>query len=141
VKFCGLILLTAVGVSSSACTGQSVESNCSTATIATTWSPDRAYQASMLEKNCNMGESLFYSVRIDAKSPPLRRGWFVPGYELENDLVHPTTPPSMKWATDRRLEIDVATRTLAGSLELSSGDDLTVVRNYVPAERGAHPNY
>ena len=141
MKFLGMVLLTAAFVHGFSRAQEGDDTGCKTMTIATSWSPDRIYEASLIEKNCNQGESLFYSVRIDAKPRPGRRGWFVPGYELENDLVHPESPPAMTWATPRRLEIKVGTRTLAGSLELSAGDDLTVVRDYVPAARGAHPNF
>ena len=141
VKFLVGMFLTAAFVPGFALAQGRGETNCKTVTVATSWSPDRVYEASLLEKNCNMGESLFYSLRMDALPQPGRRGWLVTGYELENDLDHPASPPAMKWATPRRLEIDVVTRTLAGSLERSVGDDLTVVRRYVPTERGAHPNY
>ena len=35
--------------------------------------------ATLIEKNFNRGETLVYSVRIDAFSPPLRSAGFVPG--------------------------------------------------------------
>ena len=116
------------------------ESNCTTKSVAALWAPDRAYKATLLEKKCNLSESLFYSVRVDAYSPPLKTGWFVPGFELENDQ-YPTGHPQLRWATPRRLEISVATRTMTGSLVENAGDDLTVVRTYTAHDPGAFPNY
>lgn len=116
------------------------ESNCRTQAISAHWSPDRAYKATLMEKNCNLGETIFYSVRIDANSPPLKSGWFVPGYELEDD-EYPTVRPTLSWAAERRLEIRAKTRTIHGTIILNTGDDLTVVRTYIAREPEAFPNY
>ena len=53
------------------------ESNCTTAEISHLSSSDQAYKATLLKKGCNVGETHFFSVKID-KSPTLTdRGWFL----------------------------------------------------------------
>ena len=116
------------------------EPDCTTSVLSEAWSSDHAYKAAVLEKVCNLRESVFYSVRVDAPATPLSRGWFVPGFELEND-TYPKAVPLVRWAKPRELEIEVPTRTLAGTLVVSVGEDLTVVRRYAPTEPGAHPNW
>jgi hypothetical protein len=115
------------------------ESSCVISSGLSASSSDHAFEATILEKDCNQGKSLFYSVRVDAKSPPLPRGWFVQGYGLEND-AYPTVP-RLHWVSPRRLEIEVETRMLSGELTLNAGDDLTVVRKYVAAQPDARPNF
>ncbi len=46
------------------------EQYCKTTSTAESWAPDRAYKATVFKKDCNSGESIFYSVRVDAFSPP-----------------------------------------------------------------------
>jgi hypothetical protein len=116
------------------------EPNCETTSVSVRWAPDKAYKATLLRKSCNHDESLFYSVRIDAYSPPLGRAWFVPGYELENDQ-YPEHPPIMRWSSPRQLEVVVVTRTMAGTIARHVGEDLTFARTYAPREPGAFPNY
>jgi hypothetical protein len=122
------------------------ESNCSSMPIGTFWNADRAFKATLLEKNCNGGETLFYSVRVDAFSPPLHGSWFIPGYELEGDNDWPRTVPTVRWTTPRQLDIEVNTASIAGSIsslvhtsyvvgsggKIDPSDDLTVVRKYFP---------
>jgi hypothetical protein len=36
------------------------ESNCASKSIGTFWNADRAFKATLLEKDCNAGETLFY---------------------------------------------------------------------------------
>jgi hypothetical protein len=123
------------------------ESNCASKSIGTFWSADRAFKATLLEKDCNAGETLFYSVRIDAYSPPLHGSWFLPGYVLEGDQDWPRTVPAVRWTTPRQLEVEVNTNALAGSItslvhtsyvvagtggRIDPGDDLRVVRKYAP---------
>ena len=115
------------------------ESNCSTGPISELWSEDHAYKASLLKKNCKMDETIFYSVRIDAHSPPLRHAWFTKR-EIADD-EYPSGPPMVSWITPRKLEIEMRTRTLRGSLVEHVGDDLTVVRIFNASEPEAFPNY
>jgi hypothetical protein len=123
------------------------ESNCSSKSVAESWNEDRAFKATLIEKNCNAGETLFYSVRVDAHSPPLRNGWSIPGYELEGDETWPRKIPTLRWVTPGELEISVNTEAIGGTLTNTvhsayvgpSGinhdpsDDFFVVRKYVPA--------
>jgi hypothetical protein len=124
------------------------ESNCSSKPVAESWNEDHAFKVTLIEKNCNAGETLFYSVRVDAHSPPLHGGWFIPGYELEGDDPLPRQIPSLQWVTPRELEIIVNTGTISGtvtntvhspyvgpsgSINQDPSDDLLVVRKYVPA--------
>ncbi len=115
------------------------ESNCSTKQVSEVPSPDHAYKATLQLKNCNMGESLFYSVEIEARSPPAKFAWRN-RYELEDD-EYPGHAPTVTWATNRRLEIVLKTLTLSGSVQVHTGDDLTVVRRYLPSAPNTFPNY
>jgi hypothetical protein len=112
---------------------------CSTSTILEAWSPDRAYRASLLKKNCNKDESIFYSVRIEAHAPPLDRAWYSI-HELDSDQ-YPIVAPTVKWPEGRQLKIVVETRTLKGELTVHTGSDLTIVKSYVPSNPDAFPNY
>jgi hypothetical protein len=130
------------------------ESNCSSKPIGTFWNADRAFKATLLEKNCNAGETLFYSVRIDAYSPPLHGSWFVPGYQLEGDNDWPRTIPAVRWSTPRQLDVEVNTDSLAGSMtslvhtsyvvgsggKIDPSDDLRVVRKYLPKHQSPPAN-
>jgi hypothetical protein len=108
------------------------ESNCNTTPISEYFAPDRAYKATMLEKDCNREETFFYSVRIDAYSPPLSTAAFWPGFELESDTIE-QNPPVVRWAAPRRLEILVKTHAIAGTLTNHVGQDLILVRTYEPS--------
>jgi hypothetical protein len=99
------------------------ESNCTTAPISDVWSSDRAYQATLLKKSCNSGETIFYSVRID------KPGAWCLRMEIEQDpSPDQAFEPTMTW-NSRRLEIDVPSSTLSGSIDRRE-NDLTIVRSY-----------
>jgi hypothetical protein len=115
------------------------ESNCSTSPVFDLPSEDQAYSATVLVKDCNVGETIFYSVRIDARSPPLRLGWFTI-YEIEDD-ERPDGPPELRWEALRTLVIEMPTRTLAGLIRTHIGDDLILVRNFRAKAPDAFPNY
>jgi hypothetical protein len=122
------------------------DSNCTSKSVGEFWNADRAFKATLLVKNCNAGETLFYSARIDAYSPPLHGSWFLPGIQLESDQDWPRTVPVVRWTTPRQVEIDVDTDTVAGSLtrlihtpyivgadgKIDPRDDLTILRKYLP---------
>ena len=114
------------------------ESNCSTSLVSELPSEDQAYNATVLVKDCNLGETIFYSVRIDARSPLQHRGWFTT-YEIEDD-ERPDGPPELRWEAPRTLVIERSTRTLAGSIRRHIGDDLTLVRNFRAKAPDAFPN-
>jgi hypothetical protein len=95
------------------------EPDCSTEAAKEFWSQDRAYKAALLIKNCNLGESILYRIRVDAMSPPLKRGWFQ-YIDLDND-ERPDALPSIRWDGPRWLSIEMQTRTLRGSIVQNTG--------------------
>jgi hypothetical protein len=115
------------------------EQYCSTEPVAEFWSQDRAYKATLLVKNCNLWESIFYRVRIDAMSPPLKHGWFM--YVDLNDDERPDASPSVRWDGPRLLSIEVQTRTLRGSILQNVGEDLSTSVTYIAKAPAAFPNY
>jgi hypothetical protein len=74
------------------------EAKCKTSTVAENWTPDHAYKATVLEKDCNLSETISYSIRVDAFSPPERVAWFTLR-ELEND-ARPEAP-QVTWTAAR----------------------------------------
>ena len=86
-----------------------------------------------------MEETIIYSIRIDAFSPPLRLAWFTTR-NIEND-ERPKQPPKLLWITSRQLEITTTTRTVNGMLAEHVGDDLIVVRKFVASKPDAFPNF
>jgi hypothetical protein len=115
------------------------EQYCKTSSTAESWAPDRAYRATVLKKDCNLGESIFYSVRVDAFSPPERSAWFTTR-ELEADVwPDQPRPPELTWTTPRQLEITMVTMTLGGRLTEHVGDSLTIVRIFNAAKPDAFP--
>jgi hypothetical protein len=115
------------------------ESNCTTSPASEIWSPDRAYKATLLVKDCNLSETIFYSIRVDAYSPPLSTGFFT--HEVIEDDERPSEPPTVRWDTPRKLAVEMKTRTLHGTVQRHSGDDLTIVRTYIARQPDAFPNY
>ncbi len=118
------------------------EQYCKTSSTAESWAPDRAYKATVFKKDCNLGESIFYSVRVDAFSPPERGAWFTTR-ELEPGVVWPDQPqpPDLTWSTPRQLEITMTTTTLGGRLTEHVGGSLTIVRIFDAAKPAAFPNF
>jgi hypothetical protein len=115
------------------------ESNCTTSPISSLWSDDRAYEATILKMDCNMSETIFYSVRIDAFSPPLREAWFTK-QEIESDeFPVPSEPPSIRWIDSRHLEITMKTKTIGGMLNEHVGHDLIITRTYIASSPSAFP--
>jgi hypothetical protein len=99
------------------------ESNCSTDEVSSSWSGDRSYKATLLRKDCNSSETVFYSVRIDKPD-----AWFF-RQDIERDpWPDQASEPTMKWDS-HKLEINIRAETLIGSIEHREGD-LTVVRSY-----------
>src|SRR5882757_9721357 len=113
------------------------EQYCSTAPVMEFWSGDRAYKATLLIKNCNKDESIFYRVRVDAMSPPLKYGWFK--YLDLDDDERPNAPPLVRWDRPRLLSIEMQTRTLRGSIVQNVGEDLSTSVTYVAKEPAAFP--
>jgi hypothetical protein len=140
VKWLVIALVFAAAIYGTAYVMRRPESNCANSNVSELWASDHAYKATLIKKDCNMGEALIFSVRIDAYAPPLTRAWFTPGYELDNDS-YPEGVPELRWSASRQLDIAVSTRTLVGTLTRHAGDDLSVVIRYVPREPAAFPNY
>jgi hypothetical protein len=113
------------------------ESNCSTSAVSETWSEDRFYKATTQLKDCNAGETQFYSVRVDAGGP---RGWFAI-YDVEDDEEHPGSPPDVHWDASRVLSITMKTGTLRGSIRRNVGDDLTVIQTYTAKTPNQFPYF
>jgi hypothetical protein len=105
--------------------------DCKTSPTAESWAPDRAYKATVFKKDCNMSESIFYSVRVDAFSPPERHSFFTTR-ELEAAVWSEPLPPELTWSTPRQLEITMATARLGGRLTERVGDSLTIIRIFEP---------
>jgi hypothetical protein len=103
------------------------ESACFTRPISAVWSSDHLYEATLLRKDCDDGETVFFSVRIDKPNTPTG-GWFFV-QQVEEDPAS-FTPPVIKWAS-HNLEIEIVAETMTGSIERRIGD-LTVVRVYGP---------
>ena len=101
------------------------ESNCITRPISAVWSRDHLYEATLLKKDCNQGDTFFFSVRIDKPNTPTG-GWFYV-QQVEED-PNSFTPPSIKWVS-HKLEIEIVAKMLTGSIERRVGD-ITVVRLY-----------
>jgi hypothetical protein len=108
------------------------EQYCKTAATEESWAPDRTYKATVLKKDCNMGESISYSVRLDALSTPERREWFTVR-QLETDAPYPSSP-TLSWITPQQLEITMATGTLDGRLTEQVDDHLVVTRIFKAAK-------
>jgi hypothetical protein len=101
------------------------EANCVTKPLSAMWSSDHLYKATLLKKDCNQGETLFFSIRIDKPNTPTGGWFFVQQVEEDPDSF---TPPIIKWVS-HKLEIEIVAKTMTGSIERRIGD-LTVVRLY-----------
>ena len=100
------------------------ESNCKTEPVSSSWADDRTYEATLFRKDCNFGETTFYSVRIDKPG-----AWFF-RIEIEEDpYPTPAAEPVMKWDF-HKLQINIPAKQFAGSIERREGD-LTVVRSSI----------
>jgi len=94
-----------------------------TSPVSSSWSHDRAYEATLLRKDCNLGETVFYSVRIDRAG-----AWFLRLEIEQSPFPDQAVEPAMKWDA-HKLEIDIPAETFSGSIERRAGA-LTVVRSY-----------
>ena len=138
MKAAGLLALFGLTIFVTSWISRLPESNCTTSQLSQSQSPDHVYNAALLEKNCNKGETWFYSVRIEAHSPPSQFAW-VSTVDLDNDDPD-RNRPVLAWSGKRRLEITAKTKTLVGELAYHAADDLTVVRKFLPASPNAFPN-
>lgn len=106
------------------------DSDCVTQPVSQAWSGDHMYQATLLRKNCRRGEYFSYSVRVDKPNTPTG-GWFVIDTIARDGEENPVPPPpAMNW-TGHRLNIEIRSQKLSGSITHHEGD-LTLVRSYIP---------
>lgn len=112
---------------------------CELSTLETEFSADKMYKATLLRRNCNLGEPVTYFVRLDYIGSESGSGWSIPGFELEND-EYSYVNPELHWINQRKLEVLVHTRTLGGHLTRNIGADLIFVRSYAPKEPQSFPN-
>jgi hypothetical protein len=100
------------------------EANCYNSSEAELWSPERSYRATLLKKECGMGESTFSSVRIEPRSG----GWFTVRALENSTWPDKTLPPELKWNGPKELEITVITPKLSGRLVDQIRNGPTIVR-------------
>ena len=124
IRFVALAFAVALAIYLTSYFSRLPDSNCTTSPVSSSWSSDRAYKATLLRKDCNLGETVFYSVRIDKAG-----AWFL-RVEIEED-PNPaqSSEPTMRWDS-HKLEVDIPAEAFSGSIERREGD-LTVVRSYV----------
>lgn len=128
---CGLALI----IYSTSYVSRLPESNCTMAEVAHLSSNDDAYSAALRKKVCNLGETYFYSVRIDKSQTPADRGWFLI-QDIEQD-PYPAQPPepALSWDS-HKLKIEISAEKLSGSIEYqpNPSSDFTVLRSYTRAK-------
>jgi len=132
IKFVALVFAFALTIFLTSYISRLPESHCATGAISSLWSSDQVYKATLLRKDCNLGETVFYSVRIDKPG-----GWFL-RVEIEED-PNPaqSSEPTMRWDS-HKLEVDIPAEAFSGSLERREGD-LTVVRSYIHPKPNPSP--
>ncbi len=143
LRFTGMVVLVAFAIFGAARLAWGLlpsGPSCVTSSQAEIWTPDRAYKATLSKKDCNMSESIFYSVRVDAVSPRAGRPKWFTIRNIDTD-EYPENPPQLAWAAARQLEITMPTRTLRGTVTEHVGDDLVVARVFAATKPDAFPNY
>lgn len=102
-------------------------------------SDDKVDMATLLRRDCDLGEHITYFLRMDiAARDPMRSGWWS-AFELQND-VYPKRHPTVEWTGIHTVQVTVSTRTLQGRVISNAGYDIEIVRIYEPREPGAFPN-
>jgi hypothetical protein len=123
IKFAALVSAFALTIYLTSYISRLPESNCTTSPVSELWSSDKNYKATLLKKDCNLSETIFYSVRIDKPG-----AWFL-RVELEEDpYPAQASEPAMRWDM-HKLEIDIPAEKFSGSIEHREGN-LTIVRTY-----------
>src|SRR5262249_31665445 len=83
---------------------------CKTTSTTESWPPDRAYKATVLEKDCHQGERIFYSVRVHALLPPAPPRQLTTTLELDGgEWPGAIGPPDLSWSNPGQLEITMTT--------------------------------
>jgi hypothetical protein len=129
IKACLLVGAFAVTIYVTSYISRLPDSDCVTGPVSEMWSSDHKYEATLLRKDCNRGETFFYSVRIDKPGPG--GGWFLIEGIQTDPYPEVSALPVMKW-TAHRLEIEITAKVLSGEFDKRVGD-LTLTRRYVSA--------
>ena len=124
IKLAAFVLTFALTIYLTSYISRLPESNCTTAPVSSSWSDDRAYEATLLKKGCNLDETVFYSVRVDKPG-----AWFLNVEVEQSPFPDQAIEPAMKWDA-HKLEIDIPATTFSGSIERREGE-LTIVRSYI----------
>jgi hypothetical protein len=125
MKFVALVVVFAFAIYLTSYISRLPDSNCSTRQVSKSWSRDHAYSAALLRKECNLGDTAFYSARIAKPG-----AWFLKIEVEEDPYPAEAVEPTMTWDA-HRLRIDIPAEKFTGSIERREGD-LTVVRSYIP---------
>jgi hypothetical protein len=125
MKFAALVVVFAFAIYLTSYISRLPDSNCSTRQVSKSWSRDHAYSAALLRKECNLGDTAFYSARIAKPG-----AWFLKIEVEEDPYPAEAVEPTMTWDA-HRLRIDIPAEKFTGSIERREGD-LTVVRSYIP---------
>ena len=104
------------------------DSNCETKVVLDARSADLAYRATLLEKDCNSGETLFHLLNIDTPHGNIRN------FELDSDQMRPARP-TMQWKEPHNLVVVIPSDNLTGTLTQHWSDWLILVRTYTPSAR------
>ena len=104
------------------------ESNCTTHAVLEVRSAESPYRAVLAEKNCNVGETRFYSLTIDT------RGGVVRNLPLESDMMHPPRP-TLQWADPHTLDVRVPTSAISGVMTEHWVEGFTLARTFVPGAK------
>jgi hypothetical protein len=101
IKFAAFVFAFALAIYLTSYISRLPEANCTTGPVSSLSSGDHVYKATLLKRDCNLGETAFYSVRIDSPGE-----WF-PSVAIEED-PYPTqaVEPTMKWDS-HKLEIKI----------------------------------
>lgn len=104
---------------------------CIVTAIDETASPGKEFVATVLQRDCDLGASIDYSVHVQRRATPQSRGWIVTA-PVESD-VYPNRParPTVRWNDSAVVEIIIPTNTLSGSYDRRL-NGITITWKYVP---------
>jgi len=104
------------------------ESNCTMHSVLEVRSAEPPYRAVLTEKNCNVGETRFYSLTMDTRAGVVRN------LPLESDMMHPPRP-TLRWTDPRTLDVSVPTNAISGAITEHWADGFTLARTFVPGAK------
>jgi hypothetical protein len=105
--------------------------SCPVRPVVESWSSDHACQATLLEKICGEGDSIFYSLKVEKPEPGTASGGWYFVWDIESDTSD-AKQPSLQWDTPTQLRLEAGTERLSGRLE-SHIHDFTLVRVFSPS--------